>query len=276
MSQQHTPQYIQIASDLRNRIDSGEFQPGTKLPAYDALTRHYDVGRGVIKEALSLLEVEGRVRVVTKSGTVVLAPSQRERVNRGREVFRNELGYVFNQKAGHWPPLETPRRWWGKAPAEVAQLLQVATDADVLVRHRVVGPVGGSPMQSVTSYLPESVARGTAIEEASTGPGGIYDRLEHDLGHGPLLWEEEVGTQIPTAEEARELEMSKAVPMLVITRTSTSSSTGRVVEVSVTRMSGARFKIGYPITRSKSARWPVQPATAENTPRQSDTPDEAA
>lgn len=271
MTQQHTPQYVQIASDLRNRIDAGEFPVGRKLPSYEVLTRHYDVGRGVIKEALSVLEVDGRVRVVTKSGTVVLDATERERVNRGRTVFRNDVGYVFNQKAGHWPPVRTPQRSWGTAPAEVAKLLGVDQDAEVLIRHRVVGPAGGSPMQSVTSYVPEDIARGTPIEEANTGPGGILDRLEQDMGHGPLLWEEEVGTQLPTAEQANELEMSKAVPLLVLTRTSTSSSTGRVVEVSVTRMSGARFAVAYPITRSKTARWPVEPATAVNSPRP-DTP----
>lgn len=259
------PQYVQIAADLRNRMESGEYPPGSKLPTYEVLTRTYGVGRGVIREALSVLEVEGRIRVVKKSGTLVLGDGQRQRVNRGREAWRNELGYVFNQAAGHWAPVVMPSRRWGRAPEDVAQLLGVDPADEVLIRHRVVGP--GEPMQSATSYLPADIARGTVLEEASTGPGGIYDRLEQDMGHGPLVWEERVSTRLPTPEEARELVMPKAVPLLVITRTSTSSSTGRVVEVNVTRMSGARFEIGYPVTRAESARWPVTPATGENRPR---------
>lgn len=257
--------YREIADDLRQRLDAGEYPPGARLPGFDDLTQQYDVGRGVIREALSVLELEGRIRVVKKAGIIALDPTaETDRIDRGRQVQRNDLGYVFNAAAGHWAPVATPTRYWMPAGVLVARLLDVEPGASVLARHRVVGP--GRPMQIAISYLPEWLARGTVLEEAHTGPGGIYDRIEQDMGHGPLSWHEDVSARMPAPEEARTLEISRATPLLVITRVSTSRG-GRPVEVNVTCMSAARFHVGYPVERSESARWPVQvPATGENRP----------
>jgi len=58
---------------------------------------------------------------------------------------------------------------------------------------------------------------------------------------------------MPSDDEARLLDVRRGVPLLRIVRVA-STPAERVVEVNDTRMSAARFAIGYPLTRHASAR----------------------
>jgi GntR family transcriptional regulator len=262
--------YLEIADDLRRRLDSGEFPVGSAIPGgYVALRERYNAAQSVLRDALGILEIEGRIKPIRGTGLVVLNRQQLERIDRGRVVYRDHLGYYFNRVGAPWSPVKTPTREWGPAPADVAELLEVAPGTEVLIRHRVLGPNPSTPLQIAVSYLPADIARGTILAEAHTGPGGIYDRLEEpELSHGPLSWHEDVSTRMPERADASALGISRSVPLLVITRTAESGThAGKVVEVNQTLMAGSKFKVGYDIERDETASWPVTPASAENPPK---------
>lgn len=63
-----------VARDVLARIVSGELAVGALLPREDELAAHYGVNRGVVREAVKLLEVHRLVRPVRRRGTVVLDP----------------------------------------------------------------------------------------------------------------------------------------------------------------------------------------------------------
>jgi len=65
--------YRQIAEQVRSLIASGEFPPGSRLPAERDLAKQLAVSRPSVREALIALEVEGWVEVRTGSGVYVLA-----------------------------------------------------------------------------------------------------------------------------------------------------------------------------------------------------------
>src|SRR5437016_4979949 len=64
-----------------------------------------------------------------------------------------------------------------RPPAEVADRLGVADDAEVVVRSRRY-LLDGKPMETAVSYIPADLAKGTPISDPNPGPGGIYARLE--------------------------------------------------------------------------------------------------
>ena len=64
--------YRQIAEQVRALITSGEFTPGSRLPAERDLAKQMGVSRPSVREALIALEVEGWVEVRTGSGVYVL------------------------------------------------------------------------------------------------------------------------------------------------------------------------------------------------------------
>ena len=89
--------YRQIAEQLRSLVTSGEFPPGSRLPAERDLAKQLGVSRPSVREALIALEVEGWVEVRTGSGVYVLErPGQLN-------------GHAVKVPAAEWGPLELIR-----------------------------------------------------------------------------------------------------------------------------------------------------------------------
>jgi DNA-binding FadR family transcriptional regulator len=63
--------YRQIAEQLRQLIDDGEYPVGGRLPSERELAEALGVSRPSVREALIALEVEGRVRINVGSGIYV-------------------------------------------------------------------------------------------------------------------------------------------------------------------------------------------------------------
>lgn len=63
--------YRQIADQLRQLIDRGEYPVGSRLPTERALADMLGVSRPSVREALIALEVEGRLRIRVGSGIYV-------------------------------------------------------------------------------------------------------------------------------------------------------------------------------------------------------------
>jgi DNA-binding FadR family transcriptional regulator len=74
--------YRQIADQIAQLIESGEYGAGSRLPPERDLARQLGVSRPSVREALIALEVEGYVEVRIGSGVYVLGP---------RPVTREEL-----------------------------------------------------------------------------------------------------------------------------------------------------------------------------------------
>lgn len=68
------PRYQQIAGELRDRIDSGEYRPGDRLPTRDALMSEFGVALNTVASAIALLEQEKRVESHQGVGTFVRTP----------------------------------------------------------------------------------------------------------------------------------------------------------------------------------------------------------
>ncbi|UKZ02865.1 GntR family transcriptional regulator (plasmid) [Streptomyces viridifaciens] len=246
------PAYRQVAAELRAAIERGDYPEGSVLPKLEEIAQQYGIAKQTAREAIGELENEGLVEPVRRRGTVVRPAPNRQHLVRARQVFRDERGYYFDPTAQPWIALEQPTISFGAAPRHIAPLLAVHPGDDVLIRDRLIGhPDTRQPTQLATSYLPATLARGTRLAEADTGPGGIYDLLEQ-MGHGPLQWSESISAAMPTPREAERLTLPRGVPLLRITRTTTSPA-GTVLEVNDTRMSAEAFEIGYTLTRHPNA-----------------------
>ena len=96
--------YLDIAAELRARIEGGEWEPGAKLPRMADLAREYGVNRDTLARAIAILEAEGLVWAVPRRGTVVRYGMSRPRRPRGNQVKRNVAtdspGYSFPSASG--------------------------------------------------------------------------------------------------------------------------------------------------------------------------------
>lgn len=73
-----SPLYRQIESQLRSRIESGEFQPGDRLPSVNELRQHFGgVNHLTVRQALKHLVDDGLVRAEQGRGTFVQQRARR-------------------------------------------------------------------------------------------------------------------------------------------------------------------------------------------------------
>jgi GntR family transcriptional regulator, transcriptional repressor for pyruvate dehydrogenase complex len=68
--------YQEIALQIRDHIENGEFASGSRLPSERELAQQLKVSRPSIREALIALEVEGLVEVRTGAGVFVCKPKR--------------------------------------------------------------------------------------------------------------------------------------------------------------------------------------------------------
>jgi DNA-binding GntR family transcriptional regulator len=93
--------YLKIAAALRDRIRTGELEPGGKLPSESAVCAEFGVARGTAREALKKLEVDGVVDTVPGVGRVVRSTNEVDKMPRYRRIAA-ELAVAI--EAGEYPP----------------------------------------------------------------------------------------------------------------------------------------------------------------------------
>ena len=124
-----------ICQSLRDRIASGDLEPGTELKQVE-LAKTYGVSRMPIREALQSLQLEGLVTRLSNRHMVVAASAQ-ERLR--------------NQKAGQDPDPAEP-----EPPASQAPVYRMAGDIPV----KNVGKIHLLPArEQVASYLRKAILR---------------------------------------------------------------------------------------------------------------------
>lgn len=67
------PPSRQIATQLRERIASGQYAPGAALPSIMALAQEFEVTTNTVRKALGILRDEGLIESVSGYGTFVKA-----------------------------------------------------------------------------------------------------------------------------------------------------------------------------------------------------------
>ena len=72
MKRQET-RFSYVYEDLKRRIVSGQFRPGSKLPSSRNLCEEYNVGIATITRALDALKTEGLIDIQIRRAPVVLS-----------------------------------------------------------------------------------------------------------------------------------------------------------------------------------------------------------
>lgn len=65
-----------IAQDIRDKIASGEYGPGAKLPSLREMSAHYGVSAEPVRSALLILQAEGLVEGHQGKGVYVTESGQ--------------------------------------------------------------------------------------------------------------------------------------------------------------------------------------------------------
>jgi GntR family transcriptional regulator len=198
------PMYRQIAQDLLRKIESGELEPGARLPNEMEFREEYDASRNTIRDAIKWLTIRGLVETKPGQGTFVVRhvepivttlsedPETGMAGGEGKAAFveinkrraqRDEQRRQERDKAmlgdGEDPaadqdlgvrPEDEPRASAPTvevkfAPAYVAERLRIPDGAEVLVRHQEFF-IGRTPWSLQTTFYPfDLMSRGKGAPE---------------------------------------------------------------------------------------------------------------
>lgn len=115
-------------------------------------------------------------------------------------------------------------------PVFAAAALRLESGSRAVMRHRLI-TLDGRPVEIVTSWYPESLAKGTDLAQAKKVRGGTPTALAR-LGREIAQATEDVECRLPSPEEAQLLEMAPGDPVLVLVRLARDRN-GEPVEVSL-------------------------------------------
>lgn len=236
------PLYRQIAEDLRRRIESGEFAPGSKLPTELELRESYDnTSRNTIRDAVGWLSRRGLVAAYPGRGTFVvekLTPFIVPMAG-GSEALGAEEGAAFVKTVedqGAKPHVGDPRVEIRNAGDDLARELDVGKGAPVVSRHQERF-IDGKPSSLQTSFYPmEFVQRGAVdLLQARGIEGGVTEYLKEKLGILATGRRDRITIRPPDSSEAAFFRLQDVGTVLVVVvRRTVYASGGKPIRFTVT------------------------------------------
>lgn len=224
------PRYRAIEQALRERID--QLRPGDALPSDADLCHEFRVSRMTARTAMQLLAEEGLVLRLPGRGSFVAEPPAHRRADRLMS-FSSEMA-----RRGRAPSSIIVDREIRPAARTTAEDLRVR-EGDPVVFLRRVRCADDRPIALETTHLigPTSGAV-MAADLRNESLHGVLISAGYALRRGTAV----VGAAAATADDARLLDVSRGVPMLVERRTIVDGQ-GRPIEATETRYPADRYAI---------------------------------
>jgi DNA-binding FadR family transcriptional regulator len=181
----------EIATVLRDRVLSGDFTAGDRLPSEQQLADSFQVSRPVIREAIARLKVEGLIDTRQGLGAFVAANNRALRFDAGNIDAKMRVPYVFELRWSIEPAIAAfaARRRTETELARIAEKLDLlkasvrsgrgGPEADAAF-HEAIAVAAGNPlfsslMEFVQATLRESLRISHAtIRRFAGGPAKVH------------------------------------------------------------------------------------------------------
>jgi GntR family transcriptional regulator len=207
-----TPLWRQLAADLRDRLDSGEFTRG--LPGEVELGHQYSVSRHTVREALRQLRADGAIST-----------------GRGRRPRLAALDPVIAQPTGIAYSLFSSAEARGWVQTSVVRVLTVRADGVIaprlgleestpLVHLERLRLADGRPLALDRVWLPASI--GEPLLDVDFGRTSLYEELAR-TGIPVTGGQETVRATVPSRAEHDALGVQPPAAVFSVERTGTSS-----------------------------------------------------
>lgn len=229
------PKYARVIEELRRRIESGEYPPGSLMPSEHQLSDEFQITRATVVRALRVLRADGWIETQQGKGSFVrgrpaLAGLDAQRP--GEEALNRDEGREQGDliEVGASAP-----------PPRVAALLNAAENGPVIARRRLVRR-DGEPSEIVTWWIPVPLAEGTDLASPDPLHGGVRAHLARRRGIRIDHVIEQVTARHPASSEAKLLGVGKTAAMLAVYVTARQAS-GEAVLVLEVVMPGDRHEL---------------------------------
>lgn len=193
------PMHYQVERDMRERIESGVWQPGEMVPGEMELCALYGVSRTTLRQAISVLVDEGLIVRERGKGSFVRS-SMITAGSRGLTSFSDEMAVIGMRAGARVLSIKQEA-----ASAEMAKRLRLQA-GDPLVVVRRVRFANDDTIGIQTAYL--SASRFPGLEEADLTDQSLYKYLEEHYGVVVAEAEEIFSVRAITGQNAQLLSVS--------------------------------------------------------------------
>jgi GntR family transcriptional regulator len=233
------PLYSRLRQALHDRVASGEWQPGDRIPTIRELCEVYGVSRITVVQALDTLTHEGFLQRWQGKGVFV---SQR-----ALETPRLPLRSFTEETAGRGQAPTSRVLRFRREPAapDISAHLKLRTDEGVVLLERL-RLVDGSPHALQQAYLPEYLVPG--VLERREPIDSLYRLLADAYGLLPTNATESYLPIDLDLDQALLLEAEPGTPAFQVERT-TSDQHGRPIEFLNSILRADRFEVRLQLRR---------------------------
>jgi GntR family transcriptional regulator len=210
MADAGTPKYAQVIAEIKRRIESGAYPPGSLLPSEHQLVNEFGVSRPTIVKSLSELRQDGWIETQQGKGSFVRGKPALADAERTRPAT-SVLELAETELAG-----ELVQAGVKLAPPHITALLRIPAGARAFVRQRLLSDGDGEPVELASAWLPLEIASGTDLASPEPMAESLREhlrsrkhiRLDHAI--------EQITARHPTGEEATLLRLDPGAPVLSV------------------------------------------------------------
>jgi DNA-binding GntR family transcriptional regulator len=204
------PKYAQVVAEIRQRIDRGDYPPGSLLPSEHQLVEEFGVSRPTIVKSLSALRQDGWIDTQQGRGSFVRGRPALADAERTRPAF-GVLELAEAELSG-----ELVQAGVKAAPLQVVTLLGLQPGAKAFLRQRLLSE-DGEPVELASVWLPLDLAAGTDL----ASPDLLNESIRHHLrARKKIRFDhavERITARHPAGEEAALLRVPADAPVLAVT-----------------------------------------------------------
>lgn len=240
MNYEALPVYAQIAAELRENINQGIYQVGDKFSSEAELAQRFEVNRHTVRQAISLLKMEGILRVDRGRGMFVAGKTIRYPI--GKRVRYNQALKEQGRQGGY----ELLRMIEVPADGATAKALQVNKEEPVALVERL-GLADDEPILVSSSYHslrvfpdllePENIQKFKEIQSVSKLLRELY-------GCDHIRLSTTVSARLVQPQDARLLKVALNQPILLVESINVDQK-GNVVEYGVSRFRGDMVELVF-------------------------------
>lgn len=213
----------EVATELKNRIDRGEYPAGHRLPSEREITDELNVSRATVRGALLRLQAENIIDIVPRGGAFVRSPSTKVLVGPASPSVASGLelkragSFIRAMEAQGRKTLIRFIEPSSIVPAgeEIGEKMGVGPETKVLRRYRV-HLVDRIPYRILDSYYLASIAGDLLGKDEGYIP--LFKWVREHTGLRAARAFEKINIRMPSSEEATLLNISRTQPVVDMDR----------------------------------------------------------
>jgi GntR family transcriptional regulator len=230
------PLYASVYEELVERVRSGHWLPGQRIPNEFEIAAEQGVSQGTARKAVSKLAAENLVVRVQGLGTFVVEPTP--------EDFQFRFFNVFNANGKRIIPHSHSTKCKVGTASRIERMALDLHRTTRVIRFQRLRMRGRRPFVTESICLPAEIFEGLVVRPHAIDT--LYDLFQRDYGVLIKRIEERIAATVADAKTAAKLKVAPGTPLLRIERIAFALS-GRPVEmrVSLYHLHRAHYRVVF-------------------------------